>query len=141
MGAQGSRRVAAMDLCWFIDRVCADGIVAARAFYARPNQADRLQGAIEGYELCQGIEHTDHLMEALHKANARAMQALGDQAYDYRRWSSRVCEIEWVCNVVSAAFVTKGFPPLGPLWPTVRAMIKAANILGTKHGRVWRIRE
>jgi hypothetical protein len=130
-----------MDLCWFINRVCADGIATAKACYSRPNQADRLQGAIEGYELCQGIEHTDHLMEALHKANARAMQAFGDQADDYSRWSCRVSEIEWVCDVVSAAFIAKGFQPLGPLWPTVRAMIKAASILGTRQGRVWRIPE
>jgi hypothetical protein len=124
-----------MDLGWFINRICADGIAAARASYSSPNQADKLRGSIEGYELCQGIEHTDHLMEALHKANARAMQAFGDQADDYRRWSSRVAVIEWVCNVVSAGFVAKGFQPLGPRWPTGRAMIKSAKILGARQGR------
>jgi hypothetical protein len=130
-----------MDLGWFINRICADGIAAARAYYASPNEADKLKGSIEGYELCQGIEHTDHLMEALHKANARAMQAFGEQADDYWRWSSRVAVIEWVCNVVSAGFVAKGFQPLGPRWPTGRAMIKSATILGARQGRTRRIRE
>ena len=130
-----------MDLGGFINRVCADGIAAAKAHYSRPDQADKLKGSIEGYELCQGIEHTDHLMEALHKANARAMKAFGDQADDYWRWSCRVAVIEWVCNVVSAAFVANGFQALGPRWPTGHAMIKTANILGARQGRAWRIRE
>jgi len=130
-----------MDLGWFINRVCADGILAAKAYYSRSNQADKLKGSIEGYELCQGIEHTDHLMEALHKANERAMLAFADQADDYGRWRSRVAVIEWVCNVVSAAFVVKGLQPLGPRWPTGRAMIKSANILGARQGRAWRIPE
>ncbi len=129
-----------MDLGPFIDRVCADGIAAARAGYARGDQADELKGSIEGFELCQGIEHAAHLLEALHQANARALEALADEAADYRRWSCRFAEIEWVCDVVSAALVVHGLPSLGPLWPTAPGVLEAAGMLGTRQGRVWRIR-
>ena len=129
-----------MELGPFINRVCAGGIAAARAQHARPHQADELRGSIEGFELCQGIEHTDHLLEALHQANARAIAAVTDEAADHRRWTCRVAKIEWVCNVVSAGLTAHGQAPLGPLWPTASAMLAAANILGVKQGRVWRIR-
>jgi hypothetical protein len=129
-----------MDLGPFINRVCADGIAAATAEHARAHQADELRGSLEGFELCQGIEHTDHLLEALHQANARAIAAVAEEAADRRRWTCRVATIEWVCNVVSAGLVAHGQAPLGPLWPTASAMLATANILGVKQGRVWRIR-
>src|SRR5262245_17635370 len=107
-----------MDLGPFINRVCADGIAAAKARYPRPDEAEQLKGSIEGFELCQGIEHADHLLEALHQANARAIAAEVEEASDHARWTCRVARIEWVCNVVSAALVTHGHASLGPLWPT-----------------------
>jgi hypothetical protein len=130
-----------MDLGPFINRVCADGIASAKAAYRRADEADKLRGSIEGFELCEGIEHTDHLLEALHLANARAVEAFADEDAEHWRWSCRVAKIEWVCNVVSAALVVHGKEPLGPLWPTGPAMLKTAALLGTKHGRVWRIKE
>jgi hypothetical protein len=129
-----------MDLGPFVNRVCADGMAAARAGLTHLDQADDLKGAIEGYELCWGIEDGYHLLEALHQSNARAIEALAGEAKDYRRWRSRFARIEWVCDVVSAALVSRGLPPLGPLWPTGAAMLEAAAILGTRQGRVWRIR-
>jgi hypothetical protein len=129
-----------MDLGPFIDRVCAEGIAAAKVGYARPQDADKLKGSIEGFELCQGVEHTEHLLEALHLANARALEAVADQAADHWCWCCRVAKIEWVCNVVSAALVVHGLKSLGPLWPTGAAMLKAADMLGVKQGRIWRIR-
>jgi hypothetical protein len=124
----------------FVDRVCADGIAGAKSEYPRLDEADKLKGAIEGFELCQGIEHTEHLLEALHQANARAVEAFADQAADLCRWRTRVEKIEWVCNVVSAALVLRGLASLGPLWPTGQAVLASAALLGTRHGRVWRIR-
>jgi hypothetical protein len=129
-----------MDLGPFVNRVCADGIAAARSGLARLDQADELKGSIEGFELCWGIEDGYHLLEALHQSNARALEALAGEADDYRRWSCRFARIEWVCDVVSAALVAHGLASLGPLWPTAPAMIEAAQILGTRQGRVWRIR-
>jgi len=129
-----------MDLGPFINRVCADGIAAARAGYARLDQAQELKGSIEGFELCWGIEDGYHLLEALHQSNARALEALAEGAGDYRRWSCRFDRIEWVCDVVSAALVAQGLGSLGPLWPTAPAMLEAAGILGTKQGRARRIR-
>src|SRR5262245_60348172 len=122
-----------MDLGPLINRVCADGIAEASATYTRREEADELQGAIEGFELCQGIEHTDHLLEALHQANARAIAAVADEAADQARWTCRVAKIEWVCNVVSAALVAHGQEALGPLWPTASAMLRTASILGVRH--------
>src|SRR5262245_11259428 len=129
-----------MDLGPFINRVCADGIAAARAGYARLDQAEELIGSIEGYELCWGGEDGYNLLEALHQSNARAIEALASETDDYRRWRCRFAGIEWVCDVVSAALVAQGLPSLGPLWPTAPAMLEAAGILGTRQGRVWRIR-
>jgi len=129
-----------MDLGPFIDRVCAVGMAVARASYPRSDQSERLKGCIEGFEICQGIEHADHLLEALHQANARAIEAFADQATDYRRWNCRAAGIEWVCDVVSAALVAHGLRSLGPLWPTPPAMRESASILGVKHGRTGHIR-
>jgi hypothetical protein len=129
-----------MDLGPFINRVCADGMAAARARLTRLDQADELKGSIEGFELCLGIEDGYHLLEALHLSNARALEALADEARDRRRWSGRFARIEWVCDVASAALVAQGEPSLGPLWPTAQAMVEAAGILGTRQGRAWRIR-
>ena len=130
-----------MDIGPFIYRVCADGMAAARERYAPTDRADRLRGALEGFELCQGIEHAGHLLEALHQANARAVEAMAEQAPDRSRWIARVAKIEWVCDVVSAALVAHGLEPLGPLWPTGPAMLKAADLLAAKHGRLRPIRE
>jgi hypothetical protein len=129
-----------MDLGPFIDRVCADGIAEARTSYRRPGRAGELRGALEGFELCRGIEHACHLLEALHQANARAVEALVDEGPDYGRWSSRAGKIEWVCDVVSAALVARGRTSLGPLWPTLPATREAARILRRRRGRVWRMR-
>jgi hypothetical protein len=129
-----------MELGPFVNRVCADGIAAARADLSRLEQADELRGSIEGFELCGGIEHDYHLLEALHLSNVRALEALAEEAGDYRRWSCRFARIEWVCDVVSAALVAHGLSSLGPLWPTAPAMLAAAEILGVRQGRVWRIR-
>ncbi len=129
-----------MDLGPLINRVCADGIAAARAGYARLDQADELKGSIEGFELCWGIEGGYHLLEALHQSNVRAIESLAEEADDYRRWSCRFARIEWVCDVASAALVARGLPSLGPLWPTAPAMLEAAGIVGTSRGRVRRIR-
>jgi hypothetical protein len=130
-----------MDIGPFIYRVCADGMAAARERYSPLCQADQLRGAIEGFELCQGIEHTEHLLEALHQANARAVEALAHAAADQARWSTRVAKIEWVCDVVSAALVAHGLKSLGTLWPTGPAMLKTADLLTVKAGRIWRMRE
>jgi hypothetical protein len=130
-----------MDIGPFIYRVCADGMAAARESYSPIDQADTLRGAVEGFELCQGIEHADHLLEALHQANARAVEAMAEEATDQARWTTRVAKIEWVCDVVSAALVAHGLQSLGPLWPTGPAMIKTADLLTVRQGRLWRLRE
>lgn len=50
------------------------------------------------------------------------------QDYWYHRYYT--LQIEWVLNVLSAAYYNENKPVL--ITPTVRGMIKAANILGVK---------
>lgn len=111
----------------FIRRVIDDGIEAVKVDYAhKPLQRD---GALRGFEECRGLLAPD-LKSLLVEANERCIQAHREQAADYWYWRCRAAEIEWVANVVSAAFMNSGLPII--VTPTCRGMMKAAEILGVK---------
>lgn len=113
----------------FLTRVIDDGIAAARRDYAGDADARRLkrEGAILGFENCRGLQ-PEELLALLTEANERATRAHRNEDGYYWYWRCRALQIEWTCNVVSAALLNEGKPTIVP--PTARGMMKAAEILG-----------
>lgn len=122
-----------MDYLVFLARVVDEGIAAASESYA--NSPNKLAGARAGFEACQG--KTAGELRALYvtanKVANERMYIEGPTAND-SYWYMRcfAAEVEWVCNVVSAAFYSLGVPPLLAHQPSARGMLQAAKILGVK---------
>jgi hypothetical protein len=119
----------------FLVRIIADGIVAAREDYSRPDQEAKLRGSVEGFEACRGktpVELLGVLAEARkasHTAFARVNHSeISEQ--EYWRIRCHEAEVEWVANVVSAMLANQGDPVIVP--PTCRGVLKAAEILGKR---------
>lgn len=110
----------------FLKRVVDDGIEAARKDYSKPEDALRLKGSLAGFEACRGREPME-LAKLLEGARKDTVDAHREEAENYWEVQCREAEIEWVCNVVSAAFANSGFPVIVP--PTVRAAFAANRIL------------
>ena len=108
----------------FLHIVIETGIAGARADYSDPKDAAKLRGSLEGFELCRK-QPPDLLILLLDAATQDTERA--DPKDDYWFWRCRAVEIEWVCNVVSAALRVS----LKPHLPTVRAVLHASRILGT----------
>jgi len=112
-----------------IGKIVDDGIAAAKADYSRPDQKQKLEGSILGFEECRHLG-PEAIRQLSIDANARSMQALHEQADDYWYWRCRTLEIEWVANVLSSVLYVNGRQPITT--PTARGMLKAAEILGVK---------
>lgn len=111
----------------FLARVIDDGLAAARADYTRPDQADQLRGAVDGFDLCRRLGPLD-LRDLLTAVNQDAMRRL--QAPDYWYWHCRASEVDWVCNVLSAVLERLGIEPIAAHLPTARGVLEAARIVG-----------
>lgn len=110
----------------FLNQVIDEGIAAASESYK--DDLERLKGAKAGFEMCRKKtpkQLFNHLMNARTALN-EAFQA--NDFDDYWEIRTYELEIEWVCNVVSAALVNEGLQPIIPV--TARAVMKAASILG-----------
>jgi len=118
-----------MNYAEFIERVVDDGIAAARAYYVKPKDGEKLRGSIAGFQLCRGADLWK-LRELFTTVNRDAHERHGDADYWY--WRCRALEVEWVCNVVSSVLINEGAEPLCGHLPTSRGIMKAAEIVGVK---------
>src|SRR3954464_5335377 len=111
----------------FLTKIIDDGIEAAKKSYA--TKPDKLRGAVAGVEPCRG-KNREELKSALRPAEAATSIARICRADNY--WEVRCfeAEIEWVCNVMSAAMASQGARTI--VSPTARGLMKAADILGVK---------
>lgn len=113
----------------FLTRVIDEGIASATDSYAEKDPA-KLRGALLGFEACR--EKSPAELRALLSETARRADKLVDRSKfsldDYWEARSAAGEIEWVCNVVSAALTSAGALPIVAV--TVRGFMKAASILG-----------
>lgn len=111
----------------FLTKVIDDGIEAAKKSYA--SRPDKLRGALAGFESCRGKSPAE-LRSALDMAEKATQAARICRADNY--WEVRCfeAEIEWVCNVVSAAMASQHAPTI--VVPTARGLMKAADVLGVK---------
>lgn len=110
-----------------VDRVVDEGIAAATRDYHRPEDKQKLDGSVAGFQRCRGLDPTQ-LREALLDARLQATEAHRSEAGDYWWWRCRELEVEWVCNVVSAALMNVGLPVI--VQPTVRGFMLCAEIVG-----------
>jgi len=115
------------------ERVIDEGIEAVRRDYTRADQKEKLEGSVAGFEGCRGLDQNelaDLLTTARGWANKRALRAYDDAEAGRSYWWHRCfeLEVEWVCNVLSAALMNSGLPTIVP--PTARGAMKAAQILG-----------
>jgi len=110
--------------------IIKDGIEAVRLDYTRPDQKQKRDGSILGFEECRDRTPAQ-LVALLGESHTMTMDKFRDQAEDYWYWRCRDAEIEWVCNVVSAILINQGLPAISTC--TARGMMKAAEIIGVKH--------
>lgn len=120
-----------MDLTTFTTKIIDDGIAAARESYDRPDEQDKLGGAVAGFEACRGLDPTGLatlLEEAMKDCDlGRLGEALPRRYWYYRCFA---LEVEWVCNCVSAILSNEGLPTI--VIPTARGFLKAAEVVGVK---------
>jgi len=116
-----------MEYNTLLTRIIDEGIEAAKKSYA--NRPDKLKGSVDGFESCRGKSPAE-LASALAAAGAATNAARICRADNY--WEVRCfeLEVEWMCNVVSAALLNQGLPTI--VQPTARGMMKAASIIGVK---------
>lgn len=112
----------------FLDAIINDGIEAVRLDYIRPDQKQKRDGSMQGFEECRDLD-PKKLGNLLGEARTMTISKYRDEAADYWYWRCREAEIEWVCNVVSASLINQGQLPI--CLCTARGMMKAAEILGT----------
>jgi hypothetical protein len=116
-----------MDRNDLLNSVIDDGIEEVRHLYTRPDQKDKHDGAMEGFEACRGLSDSK-LLALFKQAQANTLAARAAQAKDYWRVRYKELQVEWVLDVLSAAMLNDGQQPL--ITPTGRGMKKAADILG-----------
>lgn len=112
-----------------LNHIIADGIAEVTERYAE--DAPKREGAIAGFNACRGKSPAQ--LEALYYEHAHVTVArLLDKATNVDAyWHARLAElqVEWVCNVVSAA---PGMTPVLSHLPTVRGALKYAAIVGVE---------
>ncbi len=111
----------------FLTKVVDDGVEAARKSYA--SRPDKLRGSIAGFEACRG-KSPEELKTMLEAAGVGTMAASICRADNYWEVRCHELEIEWVCNVMSAALQSQNAATI--VTPTARGLMKAASILGVK---------
>ena len=120
-----------MDYLTFLTHVIEDGLRACKESYAKPEQAAKLRGAIQGFEGCRGST-PEILRINLHRTREFANRLVGHEDVDaYWEAQCRALETEWVCNCVSALLVNEGKAPI--IAPTARGVMKAAEVLSRRN--------
>lgn len=114
----------------FLNAIIDDGIMEITTTYTKPDQQTKKSGGIKGFEICRG-KTSDEILAELDLARRCVEKARTENNTDwYWHWVMYERQIEWVLNVLSAVLYEQGKPVL--IQPTVRGMIKAANILGVE---------
>lgn len=110
----------------FLNTIIEDGIKEVMATYTRPDQKEKMDGSIAGFEACRDRSDEELLM-LKGKAEETCRRAMLEKANDY--WWHRCFElqVEWTLNVLSAAMYVHDMDVLVPV--TARGMAKAMNIL------------
>ena len=116
-----------MNLQDVLKRIIDDGIAVAKADYRLPEQKQKRDGAVAGFEACRG-KTPAQLAVLLESARTNTREAHRSEATNY--WEIRCfeAEVEWVCNCVSAILANQHLPVI--VTPTYRGVMKAAEVVG-----------
>lgn len=109
----------------FLNKIIEIGIAAAQQDYSDPRNIEKLEGALQGFNLCEGM-YPKGLQELLSDWRSKTEDAfvLEDKTY----WKIRCCtaEVEWICGCVSAFLRSEGIAD--PMVPTARQWITTLEI-------------
>ena len=114
-----------------VETAIEDAIEEVRLRFSKPAQKLRLDGAMEGFGACRGLG-AEGLKALERDAAASTLSAMNHDKDRYWYWRERQLSIEWIRNVLGAARLNAGLPPLADV--TARGMAKAAAILGVAGG-------
>ena len=115
-------------MTYFLREVIDRGISAAVDDYCRPEQKQKREGSIAGFQACRD-KTPDELRDLLGACKIATRDAIdrGDKA-TYWWYRCYELEVDWVCNCVSVALMRSGQPVI--VQPTCRAVMQAAKIVG-----------
>lgn len=112
----------------FLNKIVDESMVVAKRDYGEdPKENHLLRGALAGLEACRD-KSPPQLSLLLQRASVVRQKAL--HATNHRRYAWLTCfldEVEWVCNVVSAALANQDMPII--VSPTERGLMTAARII------------
>jgi hypothetical protein len=122
-----------MTLQEFIEIIVVDGIVAVTEDYSSEDEKHKLEGAIEGFNLCKG-KNPEQILEEWKKTSDERNIAHRNDVGEKEYWkiACKNAEIEWVLNCISAVLMNEGVRPLLSWHPTARAVMKASEVLGER---------
>jgi hypothetical protein len=118
----------------FLDQVIDGGIRAAKDDYIGPDEKNKLEGSIAGFEACRN-KTSSELLEVWGEANNYANDSFKkhDDPKQYWWFNCYKTEVEWVLNVVSALIcisdVNPDREPLLSWLPTQNGMSRALNVI------------
>ena len=130
----------------FLNIIIDTGIEAAKKDYTKPEDKDRLEGSIAGFEACRN-KTPEELPEIYSTAGEYAhKEAMAYMNYKvgckdkskeetilaYRYFRCYQAEVEWVCNVISAMLINQNKPPIFSHLPTTRGMMRAIQIINNE---------
>ena len=120
-----------MNLIEFKNKVIERGIAAAKADYTKPEDKNRLEGSLAGFELCRETP-LEKLQQLLIEARKESNTHMFEQDLErYWHCRSKEAEIEWVCNCVSVVLANEGREPIIPC--TCNAVLLANEIISEEN--------
>ncbi len=115
----------------FLTQLIDDAIVAAKKSYTG-FRTDKLEGSIAGLEACRN-KSPDELLDIYIGLSGYVADVFKNVSENYWWFRCYQAEVEWVCNVVSAALINIGMVSILPHLPTIKGTLKAAQILGVQN--------
>jgi hypothetical protein len=111
----------------FLNKVIDESIIAAKKDYTDPDKKHMLEGSVAGLKACRDLDPVAlaHLLQRSHRIQMMAFHTTNINRY--WRLTCFSCEVEWVCNVVSAALSNMGMDPIIPY--TARGLMMAARVV------------
>src|SRR4051812_9301472 len=100
-----------------LEQLINEGIEGVKEHYPKPEQTDKRDGSIAGFEACRG-KNPAQLKVLLREAHDHTMAARAQKHKEYWYYRYYELQIEFVCNAVSACLINQNLPPIIP--PTAR---------------------
>lgn len=117
-----------MDRRQILDRIVDDGIVSVREHLSRPDQTDKLDGSVKGFEACRGLSDQE-LRDLLAACETAWMDARNRRDGDIEWFRWYWLQVEWTANCLSVWLMQQNQPVI--VQPTARAALNVERILNS----------